>query len=100
MKNANVAELRNELSRLLAYVRRGGVVRVFDRNRAIADVVPVRAGPSTAWAALDQIAEDLERRGVLRRGTGAVPARLLRARLPRPKRSVLEALLGERRDGR
>jgi prevent-host-death family protein len=100
MKNAKVAELRNDLSRFLAYVRRGGVVRVFDRNRPIADVVPVRAAGSTGSGALDQIAEDLERRGVLRRGSGAVPARLLHARLPRPKRSVLEALLDERREGR
>ena len=100
MKSAKIGELRNELSRFLHYVRRGGVVRVFDRDRPIADIVPVRETGSTGSGALDQILADLERRGALRRGTGAVPERLLRARLPRAKRSVLDALLEERREGR
>lgn len=100
MKSAKIGELRNELSRYLAYVRRGGVVRVFDRDQPIADIVPVQEAASTGSSALDQALADLERRGGLRRGTGAVPARLLRGRLPRAKRSVLEALLEERREGR
>jgi antitoxin (DNA-binding transcriptional repressor) of toxin-antitoxin stability system len=100
MKNAKIGELRNELSRFLGYVRRGGVVRVFDRDRPIADIIPVRESASTGSDALDQTLADLERRGVLRRGTGIVPERLLRGRLPRAKRSVLEALLEERREGR
>ncbi len=100
MKNAKIGELRNELSRFLGYVRRGGVVRVFDRDRPIADIVPVREAASTGSRPLDQTFADLERRGVLRRGTGVVPERLLRGRLPRAKRSVLAALLEERREGR
>ena len=100
MKNAKIGELRNELSRFLGYVRRGGTVRVFDRDRPIADIVPVREAASTGSGGLDQTLADLERRGVLRRGTGVVPERLLRGRLPRAKRSVLEALLEERREGR
>jgi antitoxin (DNA-binding transcriptional repressor) of toxin-antitoxin stability system len=100
VKNAKIGELRNELSRFLGYVRRGGTVRVFDRDRPIADIVPVREPASTGSGALDQTFVDLERRGVLRRGTGEVPERLLRGRLPRAKRSVLDALLEERREGR
>jgi len=100
VKNAKIGELRNELSRFLGYVRRGGTVRVFDRDRPIADIVPVREATSTGSGGLDRTLADLERRGVLRRGTGVVPERLLRGRLPRAKRSVLEALLEERREGR
>jgi antitoxin (DNA-binding transcriptional repressor) of toxin-antitoxin stability system len=96
MKSAKIGELRNELSRFLAYVRRGGVVRVFDRDRPIADIMPVREAASTGSVALDQTLAELERRGGLRRGTGVVPERLLRGRLPKAKRSVLEALLDER----
>jgi len=100
MKNAKIGELRNELSRYLGYVRRGGVVRVFDRDRPIADIVPVREAASTGSSAMDQILADLERRGVIRRGAGTVPQHLLRGKLPRAKRSVVEALLDERREGR
>lgn len=100
MKSAKIGELRNELSRFLQYVRRGGVVRVFDRDRPIADIVPVRETASTGSGALDQVLADLERRGALRRGNGTVPERLLKGRLPRAKRSVLDALLEERREGR
>jgi antitoxin (DNA-binding transcriptional repressor) of toxin-antitoxin stability system len=100
MKSAKIGELRNRLSSFLAYVRRGGVVRVFDRDRPIADVVPIRAGESTGSGPLDAILEDLERTGVLRRGSGALPGDFLERRLPRAKRSVVEALLEERREGR
>jgi len=100
MKSAKIGELRNGLSRYLAYVRRGGMVRVFDRDRPIADIVPVREAASTGSGALDQTVADLERREVLRRGTGVVPERLRRGRLPKAKRSVLAALLEERREGR
>jgi antitoxin (DNA-binding transcriptional repressor) of toxin-antitoxin stability system len=100
MKSAKIAELRNELSRFLQYVRRGGVVRVFDRDRPIADIVPVRESASTGSGALDQVLSDLERRGVLRRGHGVIPDHLLHGRLPRAKRSVLDALIEERREGR
>ena len=100
MKSAKIGELRNELSRFLAYVRRGGTVRVFDRDRPIADIVPIQQAASTGSDALDQTLAALERRGVLRRGTGEVSERLLRGRLPRAKRSVLAALLEERSEER
>ncbi len=98
MKSAKIAELRNDLSRFLAYVRHGGRVRVLDRDRPIAELVPVQAERARGTGPLNRIADDLERRGVLRRGSGVVPARILRGRLPRAKKSVLAALLEERRE--
>ncbi|MFO0292939.1 MAG: hypothetical protein ACK51F_06330 [Rhodospirillales bacterium] len=41
----------------------------------------------------------LERAGIIRRGTGAVSADLLRRPLPKPKRSLVRALLEEREEG-
>ncbi len=41
MKRAKIAELKNQLSRHLREVERGGEVEVTDRNRPIARIVPV-----------------------------------------------------------
>jgi antitoxin (DNA-binding transcriptional repressor) of toxin-antitoxin stability system len=100
MKQANISDLKNNLSRYLAYVRKGGVVRVFDRDRAIAELVPLGRFAGTASAGLEGILTDLERRGVASRGRGELPPDFLRRPLPRARRSVLEALLDERRSGR
>ncbi len=100
MKSAKIGELRDRLSSFLAYVRRGGIVRVFDRDRPIADIVPVRRAGVTGSGALDAIFDDLERAGVLRRGSGSLPPDFLTSPLPTAKRSVLAALLEERREGR
>jgi antitoxin (DNA-binding transcriptional repressor) of toxin-antitoxin stability system len=79
-------------------VRRGGTVRVFDREHPVADLVPCRL--SSAGEAADQLLGDLEREGTLRRGTGSLPADFLRRKLPKAKASVLAALLDERSQGR
>src|SRR6187401_1985120 len=42
MSNAKVSELKAKLSAYLAQVRRGETVTVFDRNTAIAKVVPIQ----------------------------------------------------------
>ena len=98
MKKANISSLKNQLSRYLDYVREGGTVRVFDRTRPIAEIVPLDDGapPATALAA---VLDDLERRGVVRRGRGDAREFLRRA-LPKPRRSVVAALLEDRRAGR
>jgi prevent-host-death family protein len=44
MKQANVAELKANLSRYLRAVRRGETVIVCDRNRPVARLVPMREG--------------------------------------------------------
>jgi len=41
MKRVKIAELKNQLSRHLREVERGGEVEVTDRNRPIARIIPV-----------------------------------------------------------
>ncbi len=99
MKQAKISDLKNNLSRYLAYVRKGGVVRVMDRDRPVADLVPLgRDEPSDGE--IDAILLDLERKGIVSRGTGSLPDGFLDRPLPKAKASVLQALLDERRSGR
>jgi antitoxin (DNA-binding transcriptional repressor) of toxin-antitoxin stability system len=100
MKQANVSQLKNRLSRYLSYVKRGGIVRVFDRDRAVAELVPVGRATGAGSTELEAILDDLERRGVVRRGSGTLPAELLDGELPHATGSVMDALLAERREGR
>ena len=100
MKQAKISELKNGLSRYLSYVQKGGVVRVYDRDRPVADLVPVSRAPAGAHAVLDAVLETLERQGVVRRGRGRLPADFLTRPLPKAQASVLSALLEDRREGR
>jgi prevent-host-death family protein len=94
VKQAKIANLKNNLSRYLEHVRRGGSVIVLDRDRPVARLVPL---PHTeARAASDRLAR-LERQGLIRRGTGGrVPGARKPARLPG---GVLRGLLEERERG-
>lgn len=100
MKRAKVSELKNDLSRYLSYVRNGGVVRVFDRDRPIAEIVPLGRTALSGAAELDALLDELERNGIVHRGSGDLPADFLTRPLPRPRLSVVDALLEERREGR
>ena len=79
MKSAKISELKNHLSRFLAYVRRGGSVRVFDRETPVADLVPCRS--PTAVGDVEGTLAGLERDGLVRRATHRLPDDLLRRRL-------------------
>lgn len=96
MKKAKVAELKNGLSRYLAHVKRGGTVTVFERDRPVARLVPI-AGPSPHPGA-DRLV-DLERRGLIRRGSGDAASWVRRRRPVRVPGGVLETLIRERRSG-
>lgn len=100
MKKAKVSELKNDLSGYLSYVRKGGVVRVFDRDRPIAEIVPLGRAALSGTAEFDAVLDDLERKGVVRRGHGDLPPDFLTRTLPRSRKSVVDALLEERREGR
>jgi antitoxin (DNA-binding transcriptional repressor) of toxin-antitoxin stability system len=101
MKSVKISELKNNLSRFLAYVRRGGTVRVFDREMPIADLTPCAARATDAADDGDEtLLQALERDGIVQRGTGKLPADFLQRKLPKAKASVLRALLDERKDGR
>ncbi len=97
MKKAKIAELKNNLSRYLEHVKGGGSILVLDRDQPVAQVVPVRV--RTGSRAGDARLTRLERRGLIRRGTGGLPEWLGRRRPRRVRGSVLGDLLRERGSG-
>jgi antitoxin (DNA-binding transcriptional repressor) of toxin-antitoxin stability system len=101
MKKTNISTLKRDLSRYIDYVRKGGMVRVFDRDTPVADIVPLARRSKSDDDAIHAIINRLEREGsVIRRGSGRFPPAVLRRPLIKTGRSVLEALLEERREGR
>jgi len=99
MKRAKISELRDRLSQYLDHVRAGGRVLVLDRNRPIAEIVPIRDPSATTSADADRLAS-LEREGIIRRGTGKPPVLLPPEELPGEGARVLDAVLEERENGR
>ncbi len=100
MKKARttVADVKNNLSRYLAYVRRGGRVTIYNRETPVAELTPAVREPGAAPAGEDCLRR-LEKEGVVRRGTGRLPSELLKA--PSGRRSgILEALIEERSEGK
>ncbi len=97
MKQVKIAEAKAQLSKHIAYGRRGGAVRIFDRDVPVADLVPVQVGPEGGDD--DALLAEMERRGVVRRGKrGPLPKELLE---PGPRGArVVASLLEERRGGR
>lgn len=96
MKRVKISELKNRLSYYLRFVRRGQSVVVYDRDRAIARIDPVRdAGPA---GDSDYMAE-LERVGAVRGPTTPLPTGWLDQR-PTINANVVAALLAERESGR
>jgi antitoxin (DNA-binding transcriptional repressor) of toxin-antitoxin stability system len=95
MKKVGIAELKNRLSQYLRYVRGGEAVLVYDRDRAIARIEPVR-GEDLGEA---ESTADLERSGVLAPPSASLPDDWL-ARRPRVESDVVRALLEEREGGR
>ena len=69
MKTVGCRELKNRLGRYLGLVRRGETIIVTDRGKTVARILP----PSPADEEppdLEQILQQLEAEGHLRRGTG------------------------------
>jgi prevent-host-death family protein len=92
MKEAKISDLKNNLSRYLALVRRGETVRILDRDRPVAHIVPILDVVTGGHEAL----ADMERKGLIRRGTGAIDPELLDSNPPGEPSGVLAALLDER----
>ena len=97
MKKVKIGELRNHLSRYLEHVRAGGEVLVLDRDRPVARIVAVVVNRRSDD---DGRLARLESRGLVRTGTGGLPAWFGRRRPPRVRGSVLRDLLAEREEGR
>ena len=103
MKKAKIAELRNGLSRYLDHVRAGGTVVVYDRDKPIAEIVPIKKSRARSKEELDEerLAR-LEAKGAIRRGTGDMAAWLKThkpIKIPGGPAGVLQALLDERESG-
>jgi prevent-host-death family protein len=98
MKKAGIAELRNNLSRYLDHVKSGETVLVVDRNQPIAQIIPLQKAARRAASDDDRIAR-LERKGLIRRGSGDSAQWLSKRRPVKVPGSVLQDLLDERRSG-
>ena len=95
MIRATISQLKNNLSAFLRKVRAGETVLILDRNRPIARIERVGA----EGQADDRLAH-LERQGLLRRALRPFPREMLKEPPPTPGKSVLDALIEERREGR
>lgn len=95
MKEAKISQIKNQLSRYLAFVRRGEVVRILDRDVPVAQIVPI--GDPRAGVPLDSAALiALERKGILRRGSGRIPREILDRDPAGPETGAIDALVQER----
>lgn len=95
MKKAGIAELKNRLSYYLGFVRRGQSVLVYDRDRAIARIDPVKASDTIE---LEDWTTELQQTGVLRPPTTRLAKDWLQRR-PKVDADVVAALLAERESG-
>jgi prevent-host-death family protein len=72
MKVANLSEVKDQLSAFVEMARAGEPVRILVRGVPAADLVPASVGSAGGWA------EELERRGMVRRGRASLDPELLR----------------------
>lgn len=97
MHAVSVTEAKNNLSKLLKKVRHGQSILILDRNVPVARLEPLAAG---SQASDEANLMKLERRGLVKRGTGKLPKDFWSR--PRPKTtdgsSVVQALLEEREE--
>jgi prevent-host-death family protein len=98
VKQARIAELKNNLSRYLEYVRAGESILVLDRDEPVARIVPVGQTPDASGRDEPGLAR-LERRGIIRRGTGGLPEWLGKRKPVRLRRGLLKDLLADRESG-
>jgi prevent-host-death family protein len=111
MNMVRIADLKNNLSRHLARVRRGSEITVYDRDTPVARIVPFVPGEGTSRgrsareqaASADRIA-DLVREGVLSPGNPQALADFVEEHRPvsRPagSQSAVDVLLAMRRESR
>ena len=100
MKTAKISELRDRLSRYLDHVRAGGRVVILDRNRPVAEIVPVGTSGTSEQDTDQGVLDSLQRRGIVQKGRGRISPDVLRGSLPGKDARVLDALLEERRSSR
>jgi prevent-host-death family protein len=99
MKRSSISETKNQLSALIDRVRNGESIVITDRNRPVAQLVPVA---EQSGAPSDVRLATLERAGIVRRARKPMPKAVRDKAAPAVRKgsSALNALLAERRDGR
>ena len=96
MDRATISQIKNSLSAYLKKVRAGQSILILDRDEPVARLEPVGQAETP-----DDRLTRLERAGLLRRAIRKIPARVLASSPPpRGAKSVLDALLAERRKAR
>jgi antitoxin (DNA-binding transcriptional repressor) of toxin-antitoxin stability system len=108
MGTVKIADLKNNLSRHLAHVRRGGEITVLDRDTPVARIVPfvaggqVRGRRGTAAAPGDDRMAELVRQGIVAAGNPPAAAAWFKARtpvrIPAGSRGGVDVLLEMRRE--
>ena len=82
MKTATISYTKNHLSAILEQVKRGETVTILDRTKPVARMVPIE---SSGDEDRDRKLDDLERRGIIRRGSGKIPDWILKEPPPKPE---------------
>jgi prevent-host-death family protein len=95
MDKATISQLKNRLSAYIRKARAGHTILIFDRDEPVARLEGIRQDDRAG----DRVTR-LERAGLARRPSAPVPIKALRATAARPKRSVVQALIDERRESR
>lgn len=95
MRTAKLSDVKNDLSRMVEEVRKGGRVRILVRGVAAADLVPVADAP----ADFGEDMVELERNGYVRRGKAGVAKTILKAG-PRVDARKLQKVFAEEREDR
>ena len=98
MIKVGIVALRKNFLRYIDRVMDGESILVMDRNQPVAQVVPL-GSKGRGLASAEGRLTRLERKGLIRRGTGASIKWLLKRRPPKLKGSVLQDFLDERRSG-
>jgi len=93
MKQAKISDIKNNLSRYLRLVRAGEVIRILDRDVPVAQIVPISTATEGAGV---EVLVNLERKGLIRRGSGKLDREILETDPPGRPCGVLEALLEDR----
>lgn len=97
MTTASITQAKTNLSKLIKKVRHGESILILDRNVPVARLEPLAAGSHEA----DEVKlADLEQRGLLKRGTGKLPRHFFKLPRLKFKKSLVEAVLEERREAR
>lgn len=91
MRSTNIADLRNRLTQYLKEVRAGEEIVVRDRQRPIAKIIPFSVDD-------DEHDADLVAAGLMRKGTGKLPASFWRTRRPGVSLDVVSAAVSADRD--